>query len=170
MIVENHKCPQCGGDLQPVRYPGGYLNRDQWESIRAGDWLCELCPDNNRGKSGHCYWWDEEVNVMSAAQEAFKKIIDNNLAMAMNTKSCYSFCAHLLHPKADLRYGPATKALVWAHVGAAIDRPSEQVAYFVPNNRQEELRQALDRSVACEFKDIPGRFDILDDCLIYYKV
>lgn len=104
---------------------------------------------------------------MSAAQEVFKKVVDNSLPT--NTKMCYSFCVHLLHPKADLRHGPAVKALVWAHISAAIDRPAEQVAYFVPSNRQEELRQALDQAVTHDFKDIPGRFDILDDCLIYYE-
>jgi len=60
-IMKNIECPQCGTKLIPIIYPGGYLNRDQWESIRAGDYLCEVCPDNNRGTQKKCYWWKYEV-------------------------------------------------------------------------------------------------------------
>lgn len=37
------------------------LNRDQWESMIAGNWYCEACPSNGRGRTGLCYWWDHEV-------------------------------------------------------------------------------------------------------------
>lgn len=53
-------CPTCGRPLVEVRYPGGALNREQWASIRAGDWWCETCPDNGRGRSGS-YWWTREL-------------------------------------------------------------------------------------------------------------
>lgn len=56
------KCPQCGGELERVRYPGGYLNRDQWESGKAGDWFCHTCPPNGRSAgNNYCYWQDKEV-------------------------------------------------------------------------------------------------------------
>ena len=55
-------CPTCGKPLTEVRYDSGsMLNRDQFDSIRAGDYFCASCPDNGRGKSGLCYWWKHEV-------------------------------------------------------------------------------------------------------------
>lgn len=56
------KCPQCGGTLQ--RVPGSnWLNSDQYAAVKAGDWFCETCPDNGRGQSGLCYWWDSEIDA-----------------------------------------------------------------------------------------------------------
>jgi hypothetical protein len=55
-------CPQCHGPLVEIRYPAdSYLNRDQWESQIAGNWLCEKCPDNGRANNKKCYWWTREV-------------------------------------------------------------------------------------------------------------
>lgn len=31
-------CPVCMKVLERVRYEGGYLNEDQFDSVRAGDW------------------------------------------------------------------------------------------------------------------------------------
>lgn len=60
MVAE--RCPQCQGPLVPVRYPGGYLNREQWASQRAGDWYCTACPPNNRSSGNqYSYWWDHEI-------------------------------------------------------------------------------------------------------------
>lgn len=53
-------CPQCARVLERVTYSGGYLNPDQWASVRAGDWWCETCPSNGRGRSG-AYFWNSEV-------------------------------------------------------------------------------------------------------------
>lgn len=53
------KCPGCQKVLEEISYPGGYLNRDQWESIRAGDLWCATCPStigNGLGKSGAYFW------------------------------------------------------------------------------------------------------------------
>ncbi len=62
------KCPQCHGPLVEIRYPSdSYLNRDQWESQLAGNWLCEKCPDNGRAKNKKCYWWTREVIPASPA-------------------------------------------------------------------------------------------------------
>lgn len=53
-------CPQCGKPLN--RVPGSsWMNDDQYEAVKAGDWFCETCPDNGRGNSGLCYWWHQEV-------------------------------------------------------------------------------------------------------------
>ena len=67
-VLPMSQCPQCGGELEPVTYPiGSALNPDQWASVRAGDWCCRSCPDNDRGKNGRCYWWDREVTTPRAA-------------------------------------------------------------------------------------------------------
>lgn len=65
---ETKPCPQCGKPLERITYPGGYLNRDQWESVRAGDWWCEACPNNGRGRSG-AYFWNREITPTSPAPE-----------------------------------------------------------------------------------------------------
>lgn len=58
------RCPKCNEPLTKVEYPhGSMLNRDQWESMIAGNWFCKKCPGNDRGKSGLCYWWDHEVLI-----------------------------------------------------------------------------------------------------------
>lgn len=55
-------CPQCGGPLLKVRQPSeSPWNADQFDSMKAGDYYCQHCPDNGRGKSGHCYWWEREL-------------------------------------------------------------------------------------------------------------
>lgn len=63
-------CPNCGKAMEQVTYPGGMLNRDQWEATRAGDWACDNCPDNGRGRSGLCYWWEREVVVGTSSPPA----------------------------------------------------------------------------------------------------
>jgi hypothetical protein len=61
------KCPGCGGNLKRVPN-SNWLNEDQYASCKAGDWFCEICPDNGRGQSGLCYWWSAEVESFQAAQ------------------------------------------------------------------------------------------------------
>lgn len=56
------KCPQCKGELFKVfQSSPQMLNQDQFDAVKAGDWYCDNCPDNGRGKSGRCYFWDNEV-------------------------------------------------------------------------------------------------------------
>lgn len=63
------KCPNCNTDLIKVCYPSdSMLNRDQWESQRAGDYYCPNCPDNGRGKSGHCYFWNKEIPSLAKCE------------------------------------------------------------------------------------------------------
>lgn len=54
-------CPDCGNILHAVTYPSGsYLNRDQWESQRAGDWYCNCCT-SNVARTGFRYFWNSEL-------------------------------------------------------------------------------------------------------------
>ena len=58
----SRKCPTCGKLLEKVTYPGGYLNREQWGSQRAGDFVCRECPDNGRAANKRfAYFWESEV-------------------------------------------------------------------------------------------------------------
>lgn len=61
MSKEKPKCPQCGGPLERVRDTSGTLNRDQFDSVKAGDFFCGACPSNGRGKAELCYWWESEL-------------------------------------------------------------------------------------------------------------
>lgn len=64
------KCPQCGGPLTIVKKPpGSPWNDDQFDSMKAGDFLCPVCPDNQRAKNGKCYWWKHEVHDAEASRE-----------------------------------------------------------------------------------------------------
>jgi hypothetical protein len=54
------KCPQCRNKLERVP-DSKWMNSDQWEASKAGDWFCKTCPDNGRSSSGLCYWWNREI-------------------------------------------------------------------------------------------------------------
>ena len=61
-MTDKPRCPNCGKTLTKIRYPSGSMyNREQWESMKAGDWVCEACPGNDRGMSGMCYFWTREL-------------------------------------------------------------------------------------------------------------
>lgn len=62
-----HKCPNCSKPLKEVPRHSKWLNDDQYEASKAGDWFCENCPDNGRGNSGLCYFWDREVEASERA-------------------------------------------------------------------------------------------------------
>lgn len=38
-----------------------YMNSHQFDACKAGDYYCEFCPSNGRGKT-LCYWWDKELD------------------------------------------------------------------------------------------------------------
>lgn len=59
--MNGYKCPKCGELLYIVRESSGYLNEEQFDSIRAGDYYCKSCK-GNRGKSGYRYYWENELN------------------------------------------------------------------------------------------------------------
>jgi len=72
-------CPTCKNPLKKLRYPiNSYLNRDQWELVRAGDFYCNICPSNGRGNKPLCYWWKHEV----------KKEEDNKMDNNKETHKC----------------------------------------------------------------------------------
>lgn len=57
------KCPQCGENLIKVLMNTNCpLNEEQFDSVRAGDYYCPKCPDNNRGRGKMCYWWKSELS------------------------------------------------------------------------------------------------------------
>lgn len=58
-------CPQCQRVLQEVPRRSNWLNDDQYAAVKAGDWWCDHCPDNGRGQTGLCYWYDSEVEIAS---------------------------------------------------------------------------------------------------------
>jgi hypothetical protein len=55
-------CPQCAKQVdRVVQVPDSWMNADQFDFLKAGDYYCEMCPSNNRGYGPLCYWWDREV-------------------------------------------------------------------------------------------------------------
>jgi hypothetical protein len=35
------KCPKCGNDLLSTGSGPGWMNEEQWDSVKAGDYFCE---------------------------------------------------------------------------------------------------------------------------------
>jgi hypothetical protein len=56
------KCPQCEQPLDRVPASRN-LNSEQWDAVKAGDYYCKSCPDNGRGQTGLCYWFDSELDA-----------------------------------------------------------------------------------------------------------
>jgi hypothetical protein len=54
------KCPLCNKELSKVK-ENFFLNRDQFEASKAGDWFCD-CTNNNKGLKPLAYFWDDEVS------------------------------------------------------------------------------------------------------------
>jgi len=49
------KCPTCGEPMNPVRNHNGYLNSDQFDSVKAGDWFCK------RHEAEVVYVWEHDL-------------------------------------------------------------------------------------------------------------
>lgn len=47
--------------MRVVQSANSMLNRWQWAASIAGEWYCETCPSNARGKTWCCYWWTHEL-------------------------------------------------------------------------------------------------------------
>ena len=63
-------CPQCQGPLSKVTYPpGSMLNREQFDSQRAGDFYCTTCP-GDEAYTGHKYWWKSDLEPTQASDES----------------------------------------------------------------------------------------------------
>lgn len=76
-------CPKCDAKLHKVTYPGGYLNEDQWASVRAGDWYCDNKSADHGERvtlRGFYYFWNRELAVPSvpapSVSEAARTILD----------------------------------------------------------------------------------------------
>lgn len=112
-------CPQCGGRLEAVTYPSdSMLNRDQFDSVRAGDWYCTNCK-GVEARSGHKYWWDSDLGKSSqqcsrcvalatpptAAVEAVEgmRMALEEMRIAAGRQECF-VCGHELSQHLD-KYG-----------------------------------------------------------------
>lgn len=72
----SYHCPDCGKQLQPVcQSNGSYLNSDQFDAVKAGDWYCEYCP-GDRGKTGYRYFWNYEIVEMLEPKKEEIKVPD----------------------------------------------------------------------------------------------
>lgn len=58
------RCPGCGGKVEAVP-PSKWMNSDQWDAVKAGDYFCEACPDDGKGATGFAYWTTAEVEAAS---------------------------------------------------------------------------------------------------------
>lgn len=54
------RCPVCAGELKSVTNETGWMNSEQFDSVKAGDFYCEHCK-GEEGKSGHKYFWDKDL-------------------------------------------------------------------------------------------------------------
>lgn len=75
MIPQNLKntatsCPKC--NLRLERVPQSpYLNSDQWDAVKAGDWFCRWCPtQTGTGNAGigHSYFTNKTLADIAAAK------------------------------------------------------------------------------------------------------
>lgn len=69
--VGSPRCPQCGDALEKVtQSPHGMLNSEQFDAVKAGDFLCRSCPDNGRAANKkHAYFWESELTTPPAEEE-----------------------------------------------------------------------------------------------------
>lgn len=51
------KCFDCGRDLESTGEGPGWMNSDQWDAIKAGDYFANTCPSATH-PNGNCYFWD----------------------------------------------------------------------------------------------------------------
>lgn len=61
------RCPSCGGLLKPVP-PSNWMNAEQWDAVKAGDYFCERCPSNDRGRGRFAYFWASEIEDSDRVQ------------------------------------------------------------------------------------------------------
>lgn len=79
-LVSPVPCPECGEAMNVVRDTGGYLNRDQFDAIKAGDWFCKR-------HEAIVYAWDSSVKkhgctcglaALLKAQPACRRVVEQN--------------------------------------------------------------------------------------------
>jgi hypothetical protein len=54
--MNDRKCFDCGRHLKCVGKGPGWMNSEQWDATKAGDFYAP-CPDATH-KNGNCYFWD----------------------------------------------------------------------------------------------------------------
>lgn len=55
-------CPMCGQVLNRVSQgANSYLNSDQFDAIKLGDWFCTTCEDPENTRTGYRYFWDRDL-------------------------------------------------------------------------------------------------------------
>ncbi len=60
------RCPSCGGKVESVGRGPGWMSRDQWDAVKAGDYYCaDGCTDQST-RSGKRYFTTAEVLAASA--------------------------------------------------------------------------------------------------------
>lgn len=63
-------CPKCEQPLKKVEYPSdSMLNRDQWMSVRAGDYYC-TCHNNHTGNRPYAYFWEKDLAALPSPPTA----------------------------------------------------------------------------------------------------
>lgn len=72
---KNPSCPNCGRELYAVtQHPASLLNEHQFLAIRAGDYYCKICTSDNPRRSGHRYWWKQELTGRARIARWLKRI------------------------------------------------------------------------------------------------
>lgn len=65
--MSNELCPVCRGPLKEVTNTGGWMNAEQFDASKAGDFYCEKCPSNGRSNADKfCYWNRSEAIIPSS--------------------------------------------------------------------------------------------------------
>jgi len=62
-------CPGCRGNLKRViQAEPQFLNPEQYDAIKAGDWYCDKCPasvgtsEKQPSTSAYAYFWDKDIS------------------------------------------------------------------------------------------------------------
>lgn len=69
------RCPKCGGDLKSTGSGPGWMNREQWEASKAGDYFCETCRDPGT-KSGATYYFESDLASLVGVGDACYYVLD----------------------------------------------------------------------------------------------
>ncbi len=66
MKTEPYKCPGCGGKLGHVP-PSKWMNDEQWDASKAGDYFCDECPESvgtaSTSDTGYAYFNEEHLDA-----------------------------------------------------------------------------------------------------------
>ncbi len=76
--MTNKHCPQCGKELKQVFLNSLFLNEDQLQAMRAGDFYCEHCPSNDRGRKPLCYWWAHEIQATKEQPNSWLQVFSED--------------------------------------------------------------------------------------------